>query len=162
LTCGVRIVDATLIALGVGISLISGGTAAVVGGAFLGAGLNGLQSDSLAQSNGTDSETVWGTSLGIGAAFGAFGGAAEVAAKPLSVSAEALTEAGALEGAAAAKAYAGIALRVSAKVAIQTAIGGARGLVTQLVTNAIQHEPLDTNLAYTTGVGLLTGFGNSK
>ena len=150
-----RLVDTALVVLGLGVSMASGGTAAVFGGALLGAGFSGFQTDLIGPS---DSDAAWGVSIGIGAAFGGLGPAADIGTQPiLGITKETLA-------AAAARGYvgyAGIALRVTGRVAMLTAISGTRGLVTQFVSNAIQGQPLDKNLVSATEAGLVTGAASS-
>ena len=60
-----RLVDSVLVVAGAALTVASGGAAAALSGALLGAGISGFQSDIMHQTSGTDDEADWGESLGM-------------------------------------------------------------------------------------------------
>lgn len=123
-------------------------------GAFLGAGLAGLQSDVGDQINGTTTnDKDWAINLGVSFAFGAVSGAAGAGIGLIpSVSI--------IEGVASVgvKEVGKLVLRTIAKLVLNTTVTSGLDALRQVTSNAIAGRPLDEGVEKAAMKGAVTGF----
>lgn len=156
-----RLVDVVLAAVGFAVSLVPIPGLAYLGGAIMGAGINGFMYD-LSAGKAANSKD-WGIQLGIGAAFGlvtAGAGEALDAAIPAASIADYAAARG-VTGAFELTEVSGLVGRTALRAAIRTGAESANGVLKQLANNAIAGRSLDEGLGYSAVMGALSGIASS-
>ncbi|KAL4258255.1 Insecticide toxin TcdB middle/N-terminal domain-containing protein [Pleurotus pulmonarius] len=149
------LVDAVLVAVGIACLFIPV-VGSVIGGALIGAGVNGFGYDIQASISGENNDKDWGIQLGIGAAIGAIGGAASGILDAALPAASFANLAGAT-GANGAKIVGTFVLRTTIRMGIQTALGSGLSALGTVMENAIYGRPLGEGVAQSAATGAWQG-----
>lgn len=128
----------------------------IIGGALIGAGVNGFGYDIQASISGENNDKDWGIQLGIGAAIGAIGGAASGILDAALPAASFANLAGAT-GANGAKIVGTFVLRTTIRMGIQTALGSGLSAMSTVMENAIYGRPLGEGVAQSAATGAWQG-----
>ncbi|KAF4571716.1 hypothetical protein EYR40_008236 [Pleurotus pulmonarius] len=149
------LVDAVLVAVGIACLFIPV-VGSIIGGALIGAGVNGFGYDIQASISGENNDKDWGIQLGIGAAIGAIGGAASGLLDAALPAASFANLAGAT-GANGAKIVGTFVLRTTIRMGIQTALGSGLSALGTVMENAIYGRPLGEGVAQSAATGAWQG-----
>ncbi|KAF9492312.1 hypothetical protein BDN71DRAFT_1509556 [Pleurotus eryngii] len=149
------LVDAVLVAVGIACLFIPV-VGSIIGGALIGAGVNGFGYDIQASISGENNDKDWGIQLGIGAAIGAIGGAASGILDAALPAASFANLAGAT-GANGAKIVGTFVLRTTIRMGIQTALGSGLSALGTVMENAIYGRPLGEGVAQSAATGAWQG-----